>query len=111
MSTRIPSIISVVLTVLLLIVLSVLFLFANMVLLNGVSERQGTIALGASAICQIVSLILSAVLSGWLSRTLITKSNWNQIVAVIVAVIAGTTLGGILTFLSVLISIPIAGIS
>lgn len=110
MPTRTPSIIAAVLTVLLLLLLSILFLFVEVIALNGASERQGTIALGISLVCQGVGMILAAVFASWLARKLGAKSNWNPIVAVIVAVIAGTTLGAIIAFLSTIISIPIAGI-
>lgn len=110
MPTRTPSIIAAVLTVLLLIVTSVLFLFGELVLLNGVSERQGTIALGASLVCQGLGVILAAILAGWLTRTVIARFKLHAVLAVILSILAGVTLGGVLAFLSVMIVIPIAGI-
>lgn len=110
MSTRTPSIIAAVLTVLLLILTSVLFLFGELVLLNGVSERQGTIALGTSVVCQGVGLILAVILASWLTRTVITRFKLHAVVAVILAVVAGVALGGVVAFLSVMVAIPIAGI-
>lgn len=110
MSTRTPSIIAAVLTVILLIVFGVLFLFVEVIALNGASEQQGVAALGISVVCQGIGVILSALLAGWLSWLVISRLNWNQIVAVVVAVIAGTSLGALLSFLSVMIAIPAVGI-
>ena len=110
MSTRTPAIISAVSTVLLLILTSVLFLFGELVLLNGVSERQGTVALVTSLVCQGVGLILAAILAGWLTRMVITRFHWNVVVAIILSVVAGVALGGLVAFLSIMVAIPIAGI-
>lgn len=81
-----------------------------MLVLNGVSESQGMTAMGVSLVCQGVGAILAALLAGWLTNFVITKFNWNKILAVIIAVIAGALLGGVISFLSIIISIPLAGI-
>lgn len=57
--------------------------------------------MGVSLVCQGTGTILAAVLAAWLTNLMITKFNWNNILAVIIAVIS---------FLSIIISIPIAGI-
>ena len=67
-------------------------------------------AMGVSLVCQAAGTILAAVLAGWLTNLVITKFNWNNILAVVVAVIAGTLLGGVIPFLSIIISIPLAGV-
>jgi formate hydrogenlyase subunit 4 len=110
MSTRIPALISAMVTVVLLILFAVLFLFFQMIALNGASERQGFTAMGVSLLCQGVVAILAAFLSARLTTLAITKWNWNNILAVIVAIAVGTFAGGLLSFLSVIIAIPIAGI-
>src|SRR5829696_9410273 len=110
MPARIPSMISAGLTVFLLILFVILFLFVQMVALNGASERQGIAALGISLICQGAGVILAALLAWRITNLIITKLNWNVILAVIIAVVAGTFLGGLLSFLSVIIAIPMAGI-
>ena len=110
MPTRTPSIIAVVLTVLLLLLTSALFLFGELVLLNGTSERQGTIALSTSLVCQGVGLILAAILASWLTRTVITRFKLHAVVAVILSTVAGVALGGLIAFLSVMVAIPIAAI-
>lgn len=110
MSTRTPSLIAAVLTVVVLVFTSGLFLFGELVLLNGVSERQGTVALGTSVICQGIGLILAAILASWLTQTVISRFKLHVALAVILSVIAGIMLGGLITFLSLMVSIPIAGI-
>ncbi len=110
MSLRTPSIIAAVLTALVSILISVLFLFGELVLLNGVSERQGSVALGASVICQGVGVILAAMLASWLTRTFVARFQWNVVVVVFLSVVAGVMFGGLVMFLSVVAAIPIAGI-
>lgn len=110
MSNKTPAIISTVLTIILLIIIAVASVLFEMLALNGASERQGTLAMGISLACQGVSLVLIAVFTRWLTNLLIARFNWNKIVAVIVTVISGVLLGGIVSFLSLIISIPIAGI-
>jgi hypothetical protein len=110
MSAKTPSIISAALTVVFLIVFVILVLFVQMLALNGASERQGVTSMGISLACQGVAIVLAAILAGRLTNLVISKFNWNNVVAVIVAVIAGTFVGGLVSFLSVIIAIPVAGI-
>ena len=110
MTNKTPAVISAVLTIFLLILFAVLSVFMQMIALNGVSERQGTTAMGISLVCQAIGLILAGLLAGWLSNFVINKYNWNKILAVIVAVIAGVLIGGAISFVSFVISIPLAGI-
>lgn len=110
MSNKAPAVISTVLTIIFLVILAVASVLFEMLALNGASERQGTLAMGISLACQGVSLVLIAVFTRWLTNLLIARFNWNKIVAVIVTVISGVLLGGIVSFLSLIISIPIAGI-
>ena len=81
-----------------------------MIALNGASESQGATAMGISLVCQGVGLILVGLFAGWLTDLVITKFNWNKVLAVIIAVIAGVLLGGAISFVSFIISIPLAGI-
>ncbi len=110
MPNKTPAIISAVLTIILLIIFGVLSVFSQMIALNGVSESQGMTAMGISLVCQGVGVILAGIFAGWLSRLMITKFNWNKVLAVIVAVIAGVLLGGTISFVSMIISIPLVGI-
>ena len=110
MTNRTPAIISAVLTIVILILFAVLSIFMQMIALNGASERQGATAMGISLVCQGVGLILVSLFVGWLTNLVITKFNWNKALAVILAVIAGVLFGGVISFVSFIISIPLAGI-
>jgi hypothetical protein len=110
MPSKTPALTSAILTVILLIIFGVLFVFTQMLVLNGVSESQGMTAMGVSLVCQGAGAILAAVLAAWLTNLGITKFNWNNILAVVIAVITGTLFGGVISFLSIIISIPLAGI-
>ncbi len=110
MSNKTPARISGLSTFFILIGVAVLSVFTQMLVLNGVSESQGFNAMSISLICQSVGLFPAVILARWLTNLLITKFNWNNILAILVAVIAGTTLGGITSFLSIIISIAVSGI-
>jgi hypothetical protein len=102
--------ISAILTVILLIFLAVLSLLFEMLAFNGVSERQGLIAMGISLACQGVVMILAGLFARWLTNFLITKATWNNIMAVGTAVLVAASISGAIAFLSILVAIPIAGI-
>jgi len=110
MPTKTPAAISATLTVLILIFLAVLFVLLQMVALNGASERQGLTAMGLSLGCQSLVIILLGTLAARATTFLITKVEWNSILAVIVTVLAAATIGGVIAFLSMIIAIPVAGI-
>jgi hypothetical protein len=110
MPNKKPAMISAVLTVILLIIFGVLSVLMQMLVLNGASERQGMTVMGVSLVCQGAGAILAAVLAGWLTNLGITKFNWNNILAIVIAVIAGTLLGALISFLSIITSMPLAGI-
>src|SRR5687767_10692855 len=104
MPNKTPSIISAILTIVLLIVTGLVILFAQLLALNGFSEREVTISLVTSLVCQGASVIVAALLAGRLTRTFMEKFNWNKTLAVIVAVIAAAILGGLLMTIGLLIS-------
>jgi hypothetical protein len=110
MSNRSPATISAVLTVIILILLAIVFLLLQMVALNGASERQGLTAMGLSLGCQSLVIILLATLAARSTRFLITKVEWNSILAVVVTVLIAAVIGGVLSFLASIIAIPVAGI-
>ena len=110
MPNKTPAIISAVLTIILLIIFGVLSVLTQMLVLNGASESQGMTAMGVSLVCQGAGLILAAAFAAWFANLVITKFNWNNILAVVVAVITGMLLGALISFLSIIISIPLAGI-
>jgi hypothetical protein len=111
MTNKTAVIISSILTIVLLILFAVLSVFTEMIALNGVSESQGMTAMGISLVCQGIGVILVGLLAGWLTNLVISKFNWNKVLAVTAAVTIGVLFGGAIFFVSFLISIPLAGIS
>ena len=109
MTNKTPAIISSVLTIVLLIIFVVLSVFTQMIALNGVSESQGMTAMGISLVCQGVGVILAAIFAGWITNLVITKFNWNKVLAVLGAVVVGVLVGGVISVVSTVISIPLAG--
>ena len=110
MPNKTPAVISVILTILLLIVFAIVSVLFEMLALNGASESQGMTAMGISLLCQGVGAVLLGIFAWWLTNLLISKFNWNKIIAVVVTIFLGTTIGTGISFLSLIISIPIAGI-
>ncbi len=110
MPNKTPAVISVILTILLLVVFAIVSVLFEMLALNGASDRQGMTAMGISLLCQGVGAVLLGIFAWWLTSLLISKFNWNKIIAVVVTVFLGTTIGTGISFLSLIISIPIAGI-
>jgi hypothetical protein len=110
MSTKTPAAISATLTILILVLLAVLFVLLQMVALNGFSERQGLTAMGLSLGCQSLVILLLGALAARATTFLITRAEWNSILAVAVTVLAAATIGGAIAFLSTIIAIPVAGI-
>ena len=108
MPNKTPAIISAVITFILLIIISAILSFGQLVLLNGASERVGSISLVTSLICQGVSNIIAVIIAWRLSIRFVTKSNWSNIAAVLVSVLIGTLTGAGLTFVSMIASILLA---
>ncbi len=108
MPTKIPSIVSSVLTIIFLILFGLILTFGQVVMLNGFSEREGNASLLTAFACQGVGIILCAFLSWWLTKLFIQKFNWNGILSVILSVIVTTFLGSGLAFTSLLVSIGVA---
>ena len=110
MSRKSPAAISAILTVLILVFLAVVFVLLQMVALNGATERQGLTAMGLSLGCQSIVVILLATLAARATTFLVTKVEWNSILAVVVTVVIASVIGGVISFLASIISIPVAGI-
>jgi hypothetical protein len=110
MLNKTPATISAILTVLVLILLAALLLLLQMVALNGASERQGLTAMGISLACQSIVIILLSIFAARVTQFLVTKVNWDSILAVVITVIVATMIGGTISFLSSVIAIPVAGI-
>jgi hypothetical protein len=111
MPSKTPSTIAVILTVVLLILLAILSVLIQMLAFNGASENQGLTAMGISLGCQGVTLILAAIFVRWMTNLLIAKFNWNRALSVALSVMAGTTIGILISFASIFISALLAGIS
>ena len=110
MPSKTPAILATVLTIIILIVIAALSVLTQMLVLNGASENQGMTAMGISLGCQGVGIILAGVLTWWLANSAVNKWNWNKVIAVLIAVVAGTTLGGVISAISIIAAIPLAGI-
>jgi hypothetical protein len=110
MPNKSPATISALLTVLILSFLAAVFWLLQMVALNGASESQGLTAMGLSLGCQSLVMILLATLAARVTSFLITKVEWNSILAVALTVIVMATIGGVISFLASVIAIPVAGI-
>src|SRR5215207_6342910 len=109
MRNKSPATISAILTVLILVLLSILFLLLQMIALNGASERQGWTAMGISLGCQSLVIILLATVAARATTFLTTKVEWNSILAVVVTVLVAATIGGVISFLASIVAIPVAG--
>lgn len=105
MSTRTPSIISTVLTVLALLATSAASILFTMVALNGFSDREGGPALLVSVLCNSGGVILAAIAAWRLPRWLIERFNWNRSVAIGISTLAGVVLGGGLSFAALFIGV------
>lgn len=108
MPNKTLAIISAVLTFILLIIISVTLSFGQLVALNGFGERVGMISLVTSLVCQGVGNILAVIIAWRLTIRFITKSNWGNIPAVLVSILAGTIAGAGLSFVAMLASILLA---
>jgi len=108
MPTKTPSIISTILTVVSLLLLGTLSMFFLILALNGYSESAGNSALITSLICNVIGIIVSAILAWRLPRWLTGRFNWNSIVAVVVSVLAGFMVGGGLSAIALFIGVLVA---
>lgn len=107
---RKPETLAAVLTTALLIFLAVLFTLLQLLVLNGAGERQGLTAMGISLGCQSIVVIGLSALAARAARFLTARLAWDGILAVAVAVTGAAMIGGTISFLSMILSIPIAGI-
>src|SRR5262245_31244400 len=110
MSSKILALTAGLSTFVILILLAILSVFTQILVLNGASENQAFNAMGISLVCQSVGLFLAVILARWLTQLFITKFNWNNILAVGLAILAATLFGGLLAALAAILSIPLAGI-
>jgi hypothetical protein len=110
MLNKTPAAISATLTIVILVLLAIFFALLQMVALNGASERQGLTAMGLSLGCQSLVILLLGALAARATTFLVTRVEWNSVLAVVVTVLAAATIGGVIGFLSMIIAIPVAGI-
>ena len=108
MQTQTSSIVSVILSILVLIVIGLSVGFIALVGLDGFSDREGGPALATLGICSSIGLILSAILSGRLTKLFIAKYNWNSFIAVIVSVFASAVAGGVFYGIAFFLSLFVA---
>jgi len=111
MSKKTPAIISALATFILLAITGFVLFVAQIVVLNGVlDEGKVSTSIGMGVVCQGISLLLASAFAAWFANTLIMKFDWSKAMAVIAAVIVGTLLGASISLISIVISIPMAGI-
>lgn len=106
MSTTVASIISSVITAILVFLLTIVFGFGGIVLLNGFMNASTAVYTGFT--CLGIGAILSTILAWVLSKTFISKFNWNNILAVFVSIFISTLLGGGMGFASMIIMVIVA---
>jgi hypothetical protein len=97
-------------TGIILILLAVLFILLQMVVLNGTGEGQGITAMGISLACQGAVILMAGIFARWLAHFLIARAEWSHNMAIIGAVILAASVGGAMSFLAMILSIPVAGI-
>ncbi|MCE9647094.1 MAG: hypothetical protein K8S20_13920 [Chloroflexi bacterium] len=105
-----PVRIAAVITMILLFFVAVLSVLLEMVALNGASEKQGMFAIGTSLLCNGLGIVLFGLFSGWFTKFVMARFNWNPTLAVVIAVAAGVIIGSAASLLSLMLSIPLAGI-
>lgn len=110
MSAKTPAMISAVIAVVLLVLFAAVSVLLQMVALNGVSESQGVTAITLSLVCHGAATLLLAAAAWWLTHSLISRFNLNNFAAVLITVMVSMLAGGTISFLSIIISIPLAGI-
>lgn len=108
MPTKTPSIVSISITLVLLVLGGAVGMFGMLVMLNGYNDSSGGPALLTGLTCNIIGIVLAAVLAWKLPRWLATKFNWSAVLAVAASVIAGLVAGGILQFISFFIGLMVA---
>jgi hypothetical protein len=110
MSTRNASILATILSMLMLLIFAVLGVIFEIIALNGASESQGMRAVGISVFCLGTGAIFLGVLTWKGTAFLIQKFNLNPVLAVILTIALVLLIGGTVSVLSILISIPLARI-
>lgn len=108
MPTKTPSIVSTIITVLLLLLTAAIGMFGLLVALNGFNDSSGGPALLTSLVCNILGIILAAVLAWKLPKWLVGKFNWNSILAVFVSILVGFFVGGGFSLVALFVGVIVA---
>lgn len=110
MPSKTPSIIAAILTVILQAAIAVFATFMQMVALNGpaATTTQMNIGAGTGVVCQVILIILAAILSAWLTKSFITRFNWKAFVAVIVSILITLVASIVFSLVALFISVIIA---
>lgn len=109
MSTKTASILASVVTALLLLVVMIFFGFGGLVLLNGFMDATAAVYTGFT--CLGITLILCPILAGMLTKTLISKFNWNTFWAGGISALVATLLGGGLGLAAMFVMVIVAEIT
>ncbi|MCE9624337.1 MAG: hypothetical protein K8R69_02615 [Deltaproteobacteria bacterium] len=99
-----------VLTALPLGLLAVVFLFFEMIALNGAGPKSAYLAFGFLLICQVVTLVSAGIFAGWLAKALVDKRHWRKAPSRLAALSTGILLGGLGFLFSMILSMLFAGI-
>lgn len=110
MSNKTACLLSVILSLLLFAIFAVLAVIFEIIALNGASESQGTAAVVISLACLGAGAVLIGVLAWKFTSLMISNLHWNPALAVTLTVALGFVVGGTISLLSILVSIPLAGI-
>ena len=92
-----------------LLVVVIFFGFGGIVLLNGFMGASAAVYTGFT--CLGITLILCPILAGMLTKTLISKFNWNTFLAGGISALAATLLGGGLGLAAMFVMIIVAEIT
>jgi hypothetical protein len=111
MRDNLPAIVSALATFILLAIIGFLMFVAQMIALNGIiDQNKAFTSIGIGFLCQGVAILLASAFAGWFANTLIMRFDWSRAMAVIASIIVGTLLGAAIGLISVVLSIPMAGI-
>jgi len=110
MFSQTPSTAAGLLTFFAMIATAIVFIFGQIVLLNGVDEGQGFNAISIGVICQSVSLLPAVIIARWFTKYLITNFHWRSFLAVVAAVVVALGVGIPLAFLSIIVGTLAAGV-
>jgi hypothetical protein len=104
------KLLAILMTAFLLLAVAVVAVFFQLVALNGVSEKQGLIAIGIFFLFQAAMVPALSYSGGRLNEKLHQKLKWNPWLAFVAAVGGMTVLGLGLSFAALVFSILVAGV-